>query len=221
MNLVLLGAPGSGKGTQAKTLCAALGLTHISTGALFREHVSRGTPLGVLVSDCVARGALVPDDITVAMLRERMRCDDVRAGVVFDGFPRTVKQAEALDALMRSLDRAITAAISIVVPDEDIVERLAGRTVCRECQAPFHLTAHPFTTCPIGKCHGEFLYRREDDEPDTVRARLEIFHRDTEPVVRYYCRSGRLSTVDGRGSVDEVGRAVIDAAQFWTARVRV
>lgn len=216
MNLVLLGAPGSGKGTQAEALCATLGLTHVSTGALFREEIEHASPLGLEIKDCIARGQLVPDDLTVAMLRGRLQRGDVRAGALFDGFPRTVQQAEALDVMMWSLRWRLEGAIYIDVPDEEIVARLAGRMVCRECDAPFHVTANPFDTCPRGKCHGEFLYRRDDDRPETVRARLEVFHGATQPVMRYYETSGRLASVDGRGSVTEVADAVVRAARNWT-----
>jgi adenylate kinase len=219
MNLVLLGAPGSGKGTQAKALCAALRLTHVSTGALFREHVDHASPLGLQIKDCVARGALVPDDITVAMLRRRLQRDDMREGAVFDGFPRTVEQAEALDVMMRSLHGQLDGAVYIDVPDDDIVQRLAGRMVCRECDAPFHVTASPFGACPHGKCHGEFLYRREDDQPDTVRARLEVFHRATQPLIEYYRGHSRLASIDGRGNVDDVNRALLETVHLWTAHV--
>ena len=215
MNLVLLGAPGSGKGTQAEALCAALGLTHLSTGSLFREHVEHGSALGLLIKESIGRGELVPDETTVAMLRDRLQRDDARQGVVFDGFPRTVAQAEALDVMMWSFGRHLDGAVYIDVPDQDIVDRLAGRMVCRECDAPFHVTANPFTTCPHGKCHGEFLYRRADDQPETVRARLEVFHRTTQPIIEYY--RGRVATVDGRGSVEDVNRAMLEAAQLWTA----
>ncbi len=217
MNLVLLGAPGSGKGTQAEALCAALRLTHISTGALFREHVEHASPLGLRIKEWIARGELVPDEITVAMLRDRLQRSDVREGAVFDGFPRTVAQAEALDVMMWSFGWQIDGTVYIHVPDQDIVDRLAGRMVCRECDAPFHVTANPFSACPHGKCHGEFLYRRDDDQPETVRARLEVFHRTTQPVIEYY--RGRLVTVDGGGIVDQVNRAMLESVQPWTAHV--
>ncbi len=219
MNLVLLGAPGSGKGTQAKALCEALRLTHVSTGALFREEVAHGSPLGLRIRDCISRGALVPDDTTVGMLRERLQRKDMGEGAVFDGFPRTVQQAEALDVMMWSLHGQLDGAVYIDVPDEDIVRRLSGRMVCRECDAPFHVTANPFSACPKGECHGEFLYRRDDDQPDTVRARLEVFHRTTQPVIEYYRSRSRLASVDGRGSVEDVNRAMFEAVHVWAAHV--
>jgi adenylate kinase len=214
MNLVLLGAPGSGKGTQAKALCSALRLTHLSTGSLFREQIEQATPLGLQIRDSIGRGELVPDEVTVAMLRERLRRTDTGEGAVFDGFPRTVAQAEALDVMLWSFGRQLEGVVYIDVPDEEIVDRLAGRMVCRECDAPFHITANPFGACPHGKCHGEFLYRRDDDQPATVRARLEVFHRATQPVIEYY--RGRLASIDGRGGVERVNRALFDAVQAWT-----
>lgn len=219
MNLVLLGGPGSGKGTQAEALCAARRLTHVSTGALFREEIDHGSPLGLRIRDSISHGALVPDDVTVAMLRSRLERQDMGEGAIFDGFPRTVQQAEALDVMMWSLDSQLDGAIYIDVPDEDIVQRLAGRMVCRECEAPFHVTANPFGTCPHAKCHGEFLYRRDDDQPDTVRARLDVFHRTTQPVIQYYRSSRRLASIDGRGYVEDVNRAMLEAVHLWTAHV--
>ncbi len=215
MNLVLLGAPGSGKGTQAEALRTALRLTHVASGDLFREHLAHQTPLGVRVKEYLTRGALVPDEITVALLRERLRADDVAAGVVFDGFPRTVAQAEALDAMMSSLDLRLDGALYIDVPDEAIVARLSGRLICRECQVPFHASANPFVTCPHGKCRGDFLARRDDDAPETVRARLQVFHHDTEPVIAYYRRHGRFVRVAGDGAVEDVRRATVEAARRW------
>ncbi len=214
MNIVLLGGPGSGKGTQAEALCAALRLTHISTGALFREQIDHASPLGLRIRESIGRGELVPDEITVAMLRERLLRSDAGQGAVFDGFPRTVAQAEALDVMLWSFGRQLEGAVYIDVPDQDIVDRLAGRMVCRECEAPFHVTANPFSACPHGKCHGEFLHRRDDDQPETVRARLEVFHRATQPLIAYY--RGRLATIDGRGHVDQVTRAMLDAVQHWS-----
>lgn len=213
MDLVLLGAPGSGKGTQAEHLQRELGLTHIASGDLFRDHLHRRTDLGLQASEYMARGALVPDPITIQMLRERVSRPDAVRGVLLDGFPRTMEQAIALDQMMSGLEREVDAVLYVEVPDEELVERLSGRLVCRECQVPFHQTANPFRACPHGRCTGEHLYQRADDTRDTVLARLVTFHRQTAPVIDYYRLIGLLVTVDGSGSVDEVKRATLDAVR--------
>jgi adenylate kinase len=213
MDLILLGAPGSGKGTQADHLRRELGVTHIASGDLFRDHLQRKTELGVQASDYMARGALVPDPITIAMLRERVSKPDTNKGVLLDGFPRTMEQAIALNEMLATLGRNISAVLYVDVPDDDLVERLSGRLVCRECQVPFHRTANPFKTCPHGRCNGEHLYQRADDSPETVRARLVTFHRQTEPVIDYYRLINLLVTVPGNGPVEEVKRATLDAVR--------
>jgi adenylate kinase len=211
MDLVLLGAPGSGKGTQADHLRRELGLTHIASGDLFRDQLQRKTALGVQASEYMARGALVPDAITIAMLRERVSQPGTERGVMFDGFPRTMEQAIALNEMMVSLGRQIDAVLYIEVPDDELVARLSGRLICRECQVPFHRTANPFQTCPHGRCAGEHLYQRTDDAPETVRARLVTFHRQTEPVIDYYSLIKLLVSIPGHGPVEEVKRTTLEA----------
>lgn len=221
MNLVLLGAPGSGKGTQAKLLTARLGLAHVASGDLFRRHIAQATELGVMAQRYMSRGDLVPDDVTLAMIRDRLQQPDVDRGVLFDGFPRTLPQAVALDDMLGALDRRVDRAIFLSVPDDAIVARLSGRLECSVCQTPFHVQANPFTACPLHKCRGEHLVRRADDDPDTVRRRLGIFHRQTEPVVEYYRQFGRVTTVVGEGDVDAIQREImvaIDALDAIDAR---
>ena len=213
MDLVLLGAPGSGKGTQAAYLQEELGLTHVASGDLFRDHLQRKTELGVQAGAYMETGALVPDAITIAMLRERVSQPDAVDGVLLDGFPRTMEQAIALNEMMALLGREINAVLYVEVPDEGLVARLSGRVICRECQVPFHLTANPFRTCPFHRCHGEHLYQRADDNPETVRARLVTFHRQTAPVIDYYRLVNLLVTVPGHGSVEEVKRATLEAVR--------
>ena len=213
MDLVLLGAPGSGKGTQASFLQSELGLKHVASGDLFRENLHKRTPLGLRAEEYMNTGALVPDEVTIAMLRERLERPDASGGVLLDGFPRTMEQAIALSAMLDSLGRQIDGAIYVEVPDEVLVERLSGRLICRECQIPFHRTANPFRACPHGKCHGEHLYQRADDSPDTVRARLVTFYRQSEPVIDYYRLLKLLVTVPGAGSLAEVQRATLEAAR--------
>ncbi len=213
MNIILLGAPGSGKGTQAKHLQAELGLTHLSSGALFRENLNHKTELGLLAQAYMRRGEFVPDEITLAIVRERLQRPDADQGVIFDGFPRSLAQAEALSQMMADLGRRIDGVLYIEVSDETLVDRLAGRLICRECQAPFHRIYQPFQTCPYHKCAGEYLHQRDDDQPETVRARLETFHTQTAPLIDTYRRVGLLVSVPGEGSVDEVKRATLEAAQ--------
>jgi adenylate kinase len=218
MDLVLLGAPGSGKGTQADHLRRELGVTHIASGDLFRDHLNRKTDLGLQASAYMTRGALVPDPITIAMLRERVSEPDTVKGVLLDGFPRTMEQAIALNEMLATLGREIRAVLYVEVPDENLVARLSGRLICRECQVPFHRTANPFATCPYARCTGEHLYQRADDSPDTVRARLVTYHRQTEPVIDYYRLINLLVTVRGDGPVDEVKRATLDAVRRLETR---
>jgi len=216
MDLVLLGAPGSGKGTLAAYLEATLNLKHIASGDLFRDNLKNRTPLGLRAEAYMTRGALVPDEVTIAMLRERLERPDAQKGVLLDGFPRTMEQAIALTEMIETLGRRVDGVVYLDVPDEALVERLSGRLICRECQAPFHRTTNPFRQCPHGQCVGEHLYQRADDAPDTVRARLATYHRQTEPVIDYYRLINLLVTVPGQGTVDEVQRAALTAVRELT-----
>jgi adenylate kinase len=218
MDVVLLGAPGSGKGTQADHLCRELRLTHVASGDLFRDHLRRKTALGVQASEFMTRGALVPDPITIAMLRERVTQPGTEGGVVFDGFPRTMEQAIALNDMLVSLGRRIDVVLHVEVPDDELVARLSGRLICRECQVPFHNTANPFHSCPQGRCAGEHLYQRTDDAPETVRARLVTYHRQTEPVIDYYDLIKLLVTIPGDGPVEDVKRATLEAMRNLGSR---
>lgn len=213
MNIVLLGAPGSGKGTQADQLCDQFNVPHIATGDLFREHLKKETELGKLAKGYMDCGELVPDDVTVAMVRERFTRDDAQRGFVLDGFPRTLAQAEALTRMMDKMGRQLDGVIYIKVSDGEIVKRLSGRIICKECQTPFHKLFNPFKSCPYNKCNGEYLYQRDDDKPETVRARLETFHRQTEPLINYYQEAGLLVDVDGEGEVPAITERVLAAAE--------
>jgi adenylate kinase len=213
MDLVLLGAPGSGKGTQATFLHQEFGLVHVASGDLFRDHLRRKTALGLQAGAYMEKGALVPDSITIAMLRERVSQPDALGGVLLDGFPRTMEQAIALNEMMATLGREIDAVLYVEVPDDELVARLSGRVICRECQVPFHMTANPFRTCPFHRCNGEHLYQRADDTPETVRARLVTFHRQTAPVIDYYRLINLLITVPGHGAVEDVKRATLEAVR--------
>jgi adenylate kinase len=213
LDIVLLGAPGSGKGTQAQQLCQQLKLTHIATGDLFRENLKNQTELGKLAKTFMDRGELVPDDVTEAMVRERLARPDTQQGFVLDGFPRTLSQAEALTDILTKLNRRLDGVIYFKVSDEEIVSRLSGRLICRECQVPFHKIHNPFQSCPYNKCNGEHLYQRDDDKEETIRARLKTFHRQTAPLIDYYRRAGLLSEINGEGELWEVTARVLTAAQ--------
>lgn len=213
LDIVLLGGPGSGKGTQAEQLCKQLGLQHISTGDLFRENLKHETRLGNLAKTYMNRGQLVPDDVTAAMVKERIARPDTGRGVVLDGFPRTLPQAEALTQMMAELDRNLNGVLYIKVSDEEIVRRLSGRLICRECQVPFHKVFNPFKECPTNQCQGEYLYQRDDDKPETIRARLKTFHQQTAPLVDYYRAAGLLIEIDGEGEVSIIAERVLAAVR--------
>jgi adenylate kinase len=213
MDIVLLGAPGSGKGTQAERLHAHLGLTHVASGDLFRSQIDRQTPIGLRAQAYLRRGDLVPDDLTIALIRDRLSWPDAGAGTIVDGFPRTVAQAEALDRLMDEIGRTLSAVLCIDVPDAVIVERLSGRLVCAECHATFHVTARPFRACPTGGCTGERLRRRDDDAPAIVRARLAAYHARTEPLLDYYSARRLLTVVPGDLPVPEITARLIETVR--------
>lgn len=215
MIIILLGAPGSGKGTQAEHLKNEFGLAHIATGDLFRYNLKNRTPLGQLAEGYMQRGELVPDEVTVAMVRERMQQPDVTKGVLFDGFPRTLAQAEALDALLAELGTQVHGVLYLNVPDDEIVTRLGGRLICKECQTPFHQTYNPFKVCPFNKCQGEFIYQRDDDKPETVRARLDTFHRQTAPLETHYRQAGVLRELNGVGPIEEITASILETARSF------
>lgn len=213
LNFVLVGGPGSGKGTQAERLSARLRVPHIATGDLFREHLRNATSLGTLARTFMDRGELVPDDVTEAMVEERLARPDARTGFVLDGFPRTLPQAEALTDILQRLGRQLTGVIAIQVSDAAITNRLSGRWICRECQAPYHTQFKPPHT--PGRCDacGGVLIQRADDNPTTIAARLVTFHRQTEPLMDYYRRHGLLGEVNGEETVDRVTQATLAAVR--------
>lgn len=209
--VVLLGGPGSGKGTQAELLGRSLVLPRIATGDLFRENLERRTDVGQLAKIYMDKGELVPDAVTNGMVAERVARDDARGGFILDGFPRTLPQAEALDGFLARQGRGLGAVVYIRVPDEAIVERLGGRWVCRLCRAPYHVRFKP--PRQTGKCDvcGGELRQRSDDTPSTVRARLKTFHAETEPLVAFYRRNGLLLEVDGQGDPEAVAGRILSA----------
>jgi len=209
--IIFLGAPGAGKGTQAATVAQKLNLAHIATGDLFRQAVERGTELGVKVKSYMEKGMLVPDEITIQMVLERLVASDCESGVILDGFPRNLRQAKALDSALAQQARAIDKVVYITVPEEELLRRLSGRWLCRHCQTPYHATDSPPKVW--GKCDhcGGELYQRPDDTPQTVRERLQVYFAKTAPLVDYYNQSGKLLEVDGGGEKAEVSRRIVRA----------
>ncbi|GBD23872.1 Adenylate kinase [bacterium HR29] len=214
MYIVLLGPPGAGKGTQAQRLAAATGLVHISTGDMFREHVRNGTELGKVAKSYMDRGELVPDEVTIAMLLERLEQPDAAKGAMFDGYPRNVTQARALDEALAKRGAKIDRALLIEVSDEELVARLGGRWMCRRCGAVYHERNDPPKTPGIcDRCGGE-LYQRDDDKPDVVRARLEK-QKPPADLIEYYRERGVLRTVNGEQPLDAVTQALLEAIGPW------
>jgi adenylate kinase len=211
--IIFLGAPGSGKGTQAAYVAQELNLVHIASGDLFRQAVEQGTELGMQVKSYMERGVLVPDQVTIQVVLERISAPDCEPGVVFDGFPRNLKQAEALDKALVQKAKVIDRVVYIRVPEEELVKRLSGRWVCRNCQTPYHaIDSPPKVWGRCDKCGSE-LYQRPDDTVEVVKKRLEVYFAQTAPLIGYYNRSGKLLETDGKGSVAEVGERIIAALQ--------
>jgi len=204
MYLILLGPPGSGKGTQAERLCKQFDLPHVASGDLFRDHLKRETDLGNLARSYMDKGQLVPDDVTIAMVKERLSRSDCRGGTILDGFPRTQAQAEALDSILQELGQSLSGVLFMAVPDDVLIERLSGRRICRKCQAPYHVLFSPpreAQTCDL--CGGE-LYQRDDDHPETIKARLDVYHNQTAPLIKFYKAANLLHEVDGNIDIDQV-----------------
>ncbi|MDT0546189.1 MULTISPECIES: adenylate kinase [Streptomyces] len=212
MRIVLVGPPGAGKGTQAAYLAKNLSIPHISTGDLFRANISQGTPLGRQAQEYMRAGQLVPDEVTIGMAEDRMRQPDAAPGFLLDGFPRNLAQAEALDEFLRDNQISLDAVLDLEVPEDEVVRRIAGRRICRnDSSHVFHVTgAPPKTEGVCDACGGE-LYQREDDSEETVRKRLEVYHRETEPIIDYYKAKGQVVTIPALGKVSEVTQRAMDA----------
>ena len=204
MKLVFLGPPGAGKGTQADKICREMSIPHISTGDMLRSAIANATPTGLRAKAYVEAGALVPDEVLIDMVRDRLNEADCANGYLLDGFPRTVHQAQALDEI-----KAPDMVVDMEVEDEHLLSRLTGRRVCRACQGTIHIsTLKDENVCPA--CGGE-LYRRKDDAPETIQNRLNVYHTQTAPLIDFYRRAGKLAPVNGEGTPEEVTAAILRA----------
>jgi len=220
MYIVFLGAPGAGKGTQASRVAKKMSLAHIATGDLFRQALEKGTEQAKRAKPYIESGKLVPDEITIQMVLERISAPDCTGGVIFDGFPRNLKQAEALDKALEGQGKAIDRVVYIKVSEKVLIERLGGRWICRKCQTPYHaLYSPPKVAGKCDKCGGE-LYQRADDTPETVKNRLVVFHAETAPLIDYYSKKRKLLEVEGEGSEEEVESRIVAALHQETAKLR-
>ena len=210
MNIILMGLPGAGKGTQASEIVKKFPIPHISTGDMFRKAIKDETDLGKEAKSYMDRGELVPDEVTVGIVKERISEDDAKKGFLLDGFPRTIEQAEALNSIMSELDREIDAVINIEVPEEELMNRLTGRRICEKCGTTYHLVFNPPKVDGICDIDGGKLYQREDDNPETVSNRLSVNVKQSKPILEYYNEKGVLKNIDGSKDIEEVTNDVID-----------
>lgn len=217
-NIVLMGAPGSGKGTQAALLSNQLNIPHIATGNIFRENLNQQTDLGKLAKTYMDKGDLVPDDVTEAMVQERLSRPDTKPGFILDGFPRTPSQADALNKIVVDMTRQLSGVLYIKVSDKEIIERLSGRLICGSCQQPYHKKFIQSNQCPKGECNGEELYQRNDDKLEAVQTRLEQFHQITKPLANFYSKAGLLIEIEGEGDIEAVTDRVINAVKSMGTR---
>jgi adenylate kinase len=213
MNLILLGAPGAGKGTQAKFIVEKYDIPQISTGDMLREAVAKGTELGRKAKEFMDEGKLVPDDIVIGIVKERLKQKDCERGFILDGFPRTIAQAEALDKIMEEMGKKIDAVINISVPEEEVVRRIVNRRICRKCGAIYHLIYDPPKNSAVcDRCGGE-LYQRDDDREEVVRQRFAVYRRSTEPLIDYYRKKGILYDIDGRKDIRGVKAEILSVLE--------
>ena len=209
MKIIMLGAPGAGKGTQAKMIAAKYGIPHISTGDIFRANIKNGTELGAKAKEYMDKGLLVPDELVVDLVIDRFKEPDCEKGYVLDGFPRTIPQAEALDKALTAIGESVDYAINVEVPDENIINRMGGRRACVGCGATYHVIYSP--TKVEGKCDtcGGELIIRDDDKPETVKNRLSVYHEQTQPLIDYYTNKGIIAEVDGTVDMKDVFDAIV------------
>lgn len=213
MRIILLGAPGAGKGTQAATLSDALKAPHVATGDLFRAALSQGTELGQKAKAYMDRGELVPDEVTVEMLLERISQPDAEAGYILDGFPRTIEQANALDGALGARQEGIDKVVLVDVSEDELVRRLSGRWICRSCQTPYHETNNPPKVAGRCDADGGELYQRDDDKPETVRNRLQVYSQQTAPLIDFYENKGVLARINGEQAIDSVRRDLLSSIE--------
>jgi len=210
MKIIMLGAPGAGKGTQAEMICEKYSLPHISTGDIFRANIKNGTELGMEAKKYMDQGLLVPDELTVKILLDRVAKDDCKNGYVLDGFPRTIPQAEVLDKALTELGDKVDYAINVDVPDENIINRMSGRRACVTCGATYHVVYAPTKVEGVcDKCGAELILR-DDDKPETVKNRLDVYHKQTQPLIEFYSAKGVLKEVDGTKAMNDVFTAITD-----------
>jgi adenylate kinase len=215
MRLVLVGPPGAGKGTQAEFISAHLGVPKISTGDIFRANVSQGTPLGKEAKKYMDAGDLVPDEITVGMVSDRLSDDDTAKGFLLDGFPRNVPQAHTLDELLLAAGQPLDVVLELVVDDDEVVRRLSGRRTCRSCGHIWHVDFDPPTEEGVCDACGGELFQRDDDKPETIRHRLEVYYEQTAPLVSYYAEEGLLVGIDAMGPVDDVTERALSSLRSY------
>ena len=209
MKIIMLGAPGAGKGTQAKMIADKYGVPHVSTGDIFRANIKNGTELGMEAKKYMDQGLLVPDELTVKILLDRVSQPDCKNGYVLDGFPRTIPQAEVLDKALAELGESIDYAIDVDVPDDNIVKRMSGRRACVSCGATYHVVHVPPKKEGICDRCGSELILRDDDKPETVKNRLDVYHKQTQPLIDFYTKKGVLKTVDGTVDMQDVFKAIV------------
>ena len=210
MKIIMLGAPGAGKGTQAKMIAEKYSVPHVSTGDIFRANIKNGTELGKEAKKYMDQGLLVPDELTVKILLDRVAQDDCKNGYVLDGFPRTIPQAQVLDKALSELDDAIDYAINVEVPDENIIRRMGGRRACLTCGATYHVEHIPPKKEGICDACGSELVLRDDDKPETVKNRLDVYHKQTQPLIDFYEAKGILKSVDGTVPMEDVFAAITE-----------
>ncbi len=209
MKIIMLGAPGAGKGTQAKKIADKYGIPHISTGDIFRANIKNGTELGKKAKTYMDQGLLVPDDLTLELIMDRFQNPDCAKGYVLDGFPRTIPQAEALTRALEEKGESIDYAVNVEVPDENIISRMSGRRACLACGATYHIVHIPTKVEGICDRCGEKLVLRDDDKPETVQKRLDVYHSQTQPLIEYYTGQGKLAEVDGTAPMEDVFEAIV------------
>jgi adenylate kinase len=218
MRLILLGPPGAGKGTQAKLFAGRLGAPQISTGDILRQAVADGTELGRRARTFMDQGALVPDDVVIGIIEERLRRPDCSGGYILDGFPRTLRQAEALSRTLGAIRAPLDRVLSVEVPEDELVRRLSGRRVCRGCGQMYHVETSPPRRPGTCDACGDSLYQRDDDKEETIRHRLRVYREQTEPLIAYYDQRGLLARIEGRGSIDEISQRIACALGRGEAR---